>query len=89
MSTQTQYPDRFDELKAQVRQAGLLDRVPVRGTVEMIAVLASIIATLVTAPLWNPVLLGLFWAQPAVPRRSVAGCPAAGPHICRSRRRPW
>lgn len=60
MYTKPHYPDIFDELKAQVRQAGLLDRVPVRGSIEMIAVLLCMIATLVTAPLWYPVLLGLF-----------------------------
>lgn len=55
-----QYPDIFDELKARVREAGLLERVPVRGSIEMIAILISIITALATAHLWNPVLLGLF-----------------------------
>ena len=54
------YPDMFDELKAQVREAGLLERVPVRGSLEMIAVLVSMIVALATAPLWNPILLALF-----------------------------
>jgi len=31
----------FDELKAAVRSAGLLERVPVRGSIEMIAILVS------------------------------------------------
>lgn len=35
-TTTTPYPDNFSELKAKVRQAGLLDRVPVRGSIEMI-----------------------------------------------------
>jgi fatty acid desaturase len=60
MSTSTVYPDIFNELKAQVRDAGLLKRVPIRGSIEMIAVIASIIVALATAPLWNPILLGLF-----------------------------
>jgi len=60
MSIKTQYPDIFDELKAQVRQAGLLDRVPIRGSIEMIAILICMVATLITAPQWHPVLLALF-----------------------------
>ena len=54
------YPDIFDELKAQVREAGLLKRVPVRGTIEMIAVFVSFAVVYSTMTLWNPVLLGLF-----------------------------
>lgn len=54
------HPHLFDELKEQVRNAGLLKRVPVRGSVEMIAILISMMLALVSAPLWNPVLLGLF-----------------------------
>jgi len=50
----------FDELKKQVRNAGLLKRVPVRGSIEMSAIILSITIALSTAPLWNPVLLGLF-----------------------------
>ena len=60
MSSTTSYTDLFDELKDQVRKAGLLERVPVRGTLEMIAILLSVIAALATAPLWHPVLLALF-----------------------------
>jgi len=59
-SFQKTYPDLFDELKNQVRQAGLLERVPVRGSIEMIAILLCIIIALTTAPVWNPVLLALF-----------------------------
>ena len=54
------YPDIFSDLKDQVRAAGLLDRVPVRGTIEMIATIASMIVIYWTAPMWNPILLGLF-----------------------------
>ena len=60
MSKNIIYPDIFNELKAQVREAGLLERVPVRGSLEMIAVLFSMLLALATAPFWNPVLLGLF-----------------------------
>jgi fatty acid desaturase len=59
-TTQTPYPDIFDELKAQVREAGLLERIPLRGSVEMIAIVLSIVGALATAPSWNPLLLGLF-----------------------------
>jgi len=54
------YPDIFSDLKDQVRAAGLLDRVPVRGSIEMIATIASMVLIYMTAPMWNPVLLGLF-----------------------------
>ncbi len=54
------YPDNFDELRAEVREAGLLDRVPVRGSIEMVGVLIAITIALTTAPMWNPFLLGLF-----------------------------
>ena len=61
MSTSTApYPDIFDELKAEVRKAGLLERIPVRGSIEMIAVIMSMVIALATAPMWNPILLGLF-----------------------------
>jgi len=50
----------FDELKSQVRESGLLERVPVRGSIEMIAILLSLMISLSTAHLWNPVLLALF-----------------------------
>lgn len=60
MSKFAQYPDTFDELKEQVRKAGLLERVPVRGSLEMIAILVCMVAALSTAALWNPILLGLF-----------------------------
>ncbi len=60
MSTNTIYPDNFDELKTQVREAGLLERVPIRGSIEMIATILSMIIALSTAPLWNPILLALF-----------------------------
>lgn len=60
MSKLPQYPYHFDELKEQVRNAGLLERVPVRGSIEMIAILVSMAAALATAVFWHPILLGLF-----------------------------
>ena len=56
----TSYPDIFDELKEEVRAAGLLKRVPIRGSVEMAAVIISLVAAFATIALWNPFLLGLF-----------------------------
>ncbi len=56
----TPYPDIFDELKKEVRDAGLLERVPIRGSIEMIAIIISFIVVFSTITLWNPVLLGLF-----------------------------
>ncbi len=60
--SKTPYPDTFEELKSQVKLAGLLDRVPVRGTIEMVAVVVSLVAAMATMQMWNPVLLGLFMA---------------------------
>lgn len=54
------YVDNFDELKEQVKAAGLLDRVPVRGAIEMVAVVVSLLLAFATIELWNPILLGLF-----------------------------
>jgi fatty acid desaturase len=55
----TPYPDNFDELKAEVREAGLLERVPVRGTIEMVGIVLVLIVVLSTLEQWNPFLLGL------------------------------
>ncbi len=52
--------DLFEELKSQVKAAGLLDRVPVRGSVEMIAIIFSLAIAFATMNQYNPVLLGLF-----------------------------
>ncbi|RLA72714.1 MAG: hypothetical protein DRG24_02165 [Epsilonproteobacteria bacterium] len=62
MMSTAAYPDIFDELKKQVRDAGLLKRVPIRGTIEMIALVISFIVVYSTLTLWNPILLGLFMA---------------------------
>jgi len=55
----TPYPDNFDELRAEVRAAGLLDRVPVRGVIEMIGIVLALLIVFSTLTLWNPFLLGL------------------------------
>ena len=67
MST-AKYPDIFDELKAEVRAAGLLERIPVRGSIEMIAIIISMIIVYTIVVNWNTisppagsaVALGLF-----------------------------
>ena len=41
-NTSTAYPDVFAELRSSVREAGLLKRVPIRGSIEMIAILVSL-----------------------------------------------
>ena len=64
----TAYPDIFDELKSEVREAGLLARVPIRGTIEMIAIIISMGIVFMIAsswdtiapPAWGAVALGLF-----------------------------
>ena len=56
-----QYPDIFNELKTHVREAGLLERVPVRGSLEMIAILVCMTAALGSAAFWNPILLCFNW----------------------------
>jgi len=58
--TNPQTKDIFDELKAEVRRAGLLERVPVRGSVEMIAIILSLGVAFVMLPHWHPLLLALF-----------------------------
>jgi len=62
------YPDVFNELKAEVREAGLLKRIPVRGSIEMIATILSMIVVYVVVvnwdtiapPAYGAVALGLF-----------------------------
>ena len=63
------FPDNFNELKSAVKEAGLLQRVPIRGSIEMIAILASmgfvffIVASWEQMPLYHiyrALLLGLF-----------------------------
>ncbi len=59
MST-SQYPYIFDELQEQVRNPNLLENVPRPGTIEMLAIIASLIMLFFTMEMWNPVLMGLF-----------------------------
>jgi len=60
MSNTSNYPDIFDTLKEQVRKEGLLSRVPIRGSLEMAAVVISMIIALSTVSMWNPILFALF-----------------------------
>jgi len=55
----TPYIDSFDELKAEVKEAGLLERVPVRGVIEMVGVIVTLIVLYSTLTLWNPFLIAL------------------------------
>jgi len=54
------YHDIFKELQQQVSDAGLLDCVPRRGIIEMLAITASLALLYFTIEPWNPVLMGLF-----------------------------
>jgi len=64
----SKYPDIFDELKSEVRDAGLLDRIPVRGSIEMVATILSMIVVYIVvfnwenlaAPSWAPFALAIF-----------------------------
>lgn len=51
--------NNFNDLKQTVEKAGLLKRVPIRGSFEMIMILVAISLTFYTMELWNPILLGL------------------------------
>ncbi|MFT5662506.1 MAG: fatty acid desaturase [Sulfurimonas sp.] len=59
------YPDIFDELKAEVREAGLLNRVPLRGSIEMIATILSMVLVYVITINWN-MTEGIWWASYAL-----------------------
>lgn len=64
----TKYPDIFDVLKKEVREAGLLSRVPIRGSIEMIATIFSMFVVYIIVvnwenlnpPQWGAFALGLF-----------------------------
>jgi len=43
----------FEELKAEVRQAGLLERTPVRGSMEMIAIIVSMLVVYYLVSHWD------------------------------------
>ena len=59
------YPDIFDELKNEVRDAGLLERVPIRGSIEMVATILSVVLVYVIAINWS-ITEGLWWAPYAL-----------------------
>ena len=64
MSTITSpYPDNFNELKAQVREAGLLSRIPIRGSIEMIATLLSMALVAYIAYSWETLGLSGVWTS--------------------------
>lgn len=52
-----QYPDIFDELKNKVKDAGLLQRVPIRGSIEMIATILSVVLIYVIVYHWDSLAL--------------------------------
>lgn len=63
------FPDNFHELKSALKEAGLLERVPVRGSVEMIAIVITLalffsavywVSLFAPTNLWAMFLLGLF-----------------------------
>lgn len=49
----TPYPNNFHELKKVVREAGLLKRVPFRGSIEMLAVIVSLIFIYIIVYNWS------------------------------------
>lgn len=53
VNVNTSYLDLFDELKEEVKAAGLLERIPVRGSIEMIAIIVSFIIVFTTIALWS------------------------------------
>ena len=53
------YPDIFNELKEQVREEGLLQRVPVRGSIEMVLILIAMTVLLSSVDQWHPILFAL------------------------------
>ncbi|WP_321777429.1 hypothetical protein [Sulfurimonas sp.] len=61
MSTAT-YPDIFKELKDEVRAAGLLERIPVRGSIEMILTMLSMVLFYTIVVNWQAMELGAFSA---------------------------
>jgi len=59
MNKDIEYNNMFEELKQEVKEAGLLNRVPIRGTIEMIGVILSVIFVLIFSPQINPIIIGL------------------------------
>ncbi len=60
--SEARYPDIFDDLKAEVRAAGLLDRVPVRGSIEMVMTILSMILVYVIVFNWQSTGLHMWGA---------------------------
>jgi fatty acid desaturase len=59
----TPYPNNFYELKSAVREAGLLERTPIRGSIEMIAIIVSMILVYSIIYNWNVLAFeSLWWA---------------------------
>ncbi len=65
MSTAT-YPDNFSELKEQVRNAGLLKRVPIRGSIEMIAILVSMGIIFYIVSIWESIEIAFVYKSIAL-----------------------
>ena len=61
MNKDIEYNNMFEELKQEVKEAGLLNRVPIRGTIEMISVILSVVLVLVFSPQINPIIIGLLF----------------------------
>jgi len=55
--TKPKYPNNFNELKSAVRAAGLLDRVPIRGSIEMIAILVCVVIVYGIIYNWNDLVV--------------------------------
>ena len=61
--TESPYPDNFKELKDEVRDRGLLDRVPIRGAIEMIAIYLSMALVFILAFNWETLPTSSVWAS--------------------------
>ncbi|MBL6973737.1 MAG: hypothetical protein ISR67_05040, partial [Sulfurimonas sp.] len=59
------YPDIFDELKSEVRAAGLLARVPVRGSIEMAVTVVSMTLVYVVVINWD-LMPDTWWMSVAI-----------------------
>lgn len=53
VNVNTSYLDLFDELKEEVKATGLLERIPVHCSIEMIAIVVSFIIVFTTIALWS------------------------------------
>ena len=55
------YKKLFEELKAEVKAAGVYKRATKRGILEMLLIVASLTLAFSTITYWNPILLGSFF----------------------------